>query len=302
MLDPRRLVILHSVIASGSVHGAARNLGYAPATVSQHLKALQAETGLVLFRRSGRGITPTPAAHRLAQASQESLESLHRLEDVVVALRDGHEEHFAITCFPSAAKVWLPHVAARVRAAYPDVLLEISLNEPFAGRGQRTPDLDIRTASTEEPPPVRDGYTARVLVDESYRVVMRRDHPLAVQEIVSMADLAGEPWIDDDLYDSPSGVILDEAWRASGLQPRYVARLDDHHAALAFIEVGMGITMMPQLALDDLPPGVITRPLVNPTVERRILAYVRDGVAHHPIVERAWESLQRLAEAPPAGS
>ena len=48
-------------MATGSVSGAAASLGYTPSAISQHLSALQRETGLALVERRGRGIEPTAA-------------------------------------------------------------------------------------------------------------------------------------------------------------------------------------------------------------------------------------------------
>ncbi len=58
MISPHRLRVLKAVLAAGSLHGAARNLHYSPATVSQHMTELSRETGLELFVRRGRGLDP----------------------------------------------------------------------------------------------------------------------------------------------------------------------------------------------------------------------------------------------------
>ena len=58
MLDVHRLRVFRSVVASGSIQAAATNLGYTPSAVSQHVTALQRETGLALISRVGRGIEP----------------------------------------------------------------------------------------------------------------------------------------------------------------------------------------------------------------------------------------------------
>ncbi|WP_157602895.1 helix-turn-helix domain-containing protein, partial [Promicromonospora kroppenstedtii] len=66
MLDVHRLRVFRSVVASGSIGAAAANLGYTPSAVSQHVSALQRETGLKLLARHGRGIRPTAAGRALA--------------------------------------------------------------------------------------------------------------------------------------------------------------------------------------------------------------------------------------------
>ena len=70
MLDPHRLNVFRSVVASGSIQAAADNLGLTASAVSQHLSALAKETGLVLFERSGRRIVPTTVARLLAERTR----------------------------------------------------------------------------------------------------------------------------------------------------------------------------------------------------------------------------------------
>ena len=82
MLDPHRLRVFRSVIASGSVQAAADNLGLTSSAVSQHLAALQKETGLRLFQRVGRGIAPTEAALVLDAQSDEVMSQWGRLDQV----------------------------------------------------------------------------------------------------------------------------------------------------------------------------------------------------------------------------
>ena len=59
MLDAHRLRVFSAVVAAGSINKAAANLGYTPSAISQHITALQRETGLRLIERSGRGIETT---------------------------------------------------------------------------------------------------------------------------------------------------------------------------------------------------------------------------------------------------
>jgi DNA-binding transcriptional LysR family regulator len=103
MLDVQRLRVFRAVVASGSVQAAADHLGYTPSAISQHLTALQRETGLVLFEKAGRGIAPTPTAKVLAAESDELMGSLTRLGGVVDGLREGRSGSVTIGTFDSAA-------------------------------------------------------------------------------------------------------------------------------------------------------------------------------------------------------
>jgi DNA-binding transcriptional LysR family regulator len=295
MLDVHRLTILRAVVASGSIHAAATNLGYTPSTISQHIRTLQQETGLTLFETSGRGITPTAAGLQLATESEEVLICLARLEATVADLRDGRSSSLVLACFASVAQAWIPSLAAALSSHIPGVLLEISLNEPHEGPGRRPPDIDVRTESLRDPPPVLEGFRRYLLREEELRVVVPHTHAAAAAPQVALASLAGEPWIDNDVYDSPTGQIVSQACRAAGFTPRYVARSDDHHAAVSLVAAGLGVTVLPELALQRVPRTVTHVALVNPTPRRRIVAHVRESVAHLPTVRAGLRLLQRSA-------
>ena len=139
MLDPHRLRVFRSVVASGSVQAAADNLGLTSSAVSQHLSALQRETGLTLFQRVGRGIAPTEAALVLDAQSDEVMSQWNRLDAVVADLRDGRSGRLSIGYFSSAGANWMPSLVKRLTAEFPDLVLELVLNEVE----QRVPRLDI---------------------------------------------------------------------------------------------------------------------------------------------------------------
>ncbi|MEW2217996.1 LysR family transcriptional regulator [Streptomyces sp. NPDC006990] len=274
MLSARRLEILHAVLAAGSVNAAARNLNYSPATISQHLTALASETGLVLFEREGRGIVPTDAALHLAEQAQSVLADFARLERTVADLRAGQGEHLALACFASAAEELIPEVVRAVRELRPNITTEVSLNEPVDGRGRRRPDLDIRTEPVDGAEIRLEGYLRHELLTEELLAVLPATHPLAGARSLPLGELRTEPWIDHDIYDSPTGQIILGACTAAGFAPRYVARLDNHHAALSLVRAGIGITVLPRLAVPD-PPGTLVAVPLTPAVRRRIVLHAR---------------------------
>ncbi len=294
MIDVQRLRVFRAVVASGSVQAAADHLGFTPSAVSQQISALQRETGLVLFEKAGRGIAPTAAAKVLASESEDLMESLNRLGGVVDHLRDGHTGTLTIGAFSSAAQFWLPTVAKGLRRDFPDLVLDLALNElgpETPGVGRR--DLDITTEDADLEAVERPGYSRHVLAEETYRVAAPRGHELLTEwdHQVPMLALAGQPVIDNDYHGNTCTLIIRNACRAAGFSPRYVARAEDHHTALAFVAAGVGVTILPALAVPESMPGVDSRELVNPSPRRRIVVHVRDAVAGSPPVTRALDLL-----------
>lgn len=293
MLHPQRLLVLRAVLAAGSINGAARNLNYSAATISQHMTALARETGLVLLEKQGRGIVPTAAARELAAQAGSVLADFDRLERVVADLRGGQAEPLAVACFASAAEQWMPDLVSAVREHRPNLTVEVSLNEPVDGRGRRRPDLDVRTEPADGVEVELDGYERHLLLVEDLVVVLPADHRFADRTTIALRDLGDEPWIDHDIYDSPIGRIVRSACTAAGFTQRHAARLDDHRAALRVVAAGVGITVLPLLAVAELPDGLVARPL-TPTVRRRVVAYVRTD-RRAALIRVALDSLTRSA-------
>src|SRR4030095_5031757 len=89
MLDVHRLRVFRSVVASGSIQAAAANLGYTASGGSQHVSALERETGLALITRIGRGIEPTAAGLALADEIDGVLSRLGDVQSFVDDLPAG---------------------------------------------------------------------------------------------------------------------------------------------------------------------------------------------------------------------
>ena len=284
MLEVNRLKVFRAVVASGSVQAAARHLGYTPSTISQHITALQRETGLTLFEKSGRGIVPTATGRLLASESEEVMSQLARLTGMVDDLRAGHTGSLEIASFSSAAQEWLPAVVRRLREEFPALVIDLALNELGTARGA---DIDIRVEDPDDEVAVPDGWCRRVLAEESYVCVVPADHPLADRGRIGLADLEGEAWIRDDRVESMCTRIIGRSAAAAGVVPNYVARSDDHHTAIAFAAAGVGVCVLPRLATLRAPAGTVSLDLTDPAPRRRVVALLRASSESNPAAQRA---------------
>jgi DNA-binding transcriptional LysR family regulator len=294
MLDPRRLSVFRAVVASGSVQAAADNLGLTSSAVSQHLSALQKETGLVLFQRDGRGIAPTVAARELAAESDEAMSQWGRLDSVVSDLREGRVGRLTIGYFASAGTAWMPALLKRLTSELPGLTVELVLSE-YTPRTQ-VPDIDV--VFDGSPEITRPGYRSIPLAVDPFVAVIHRDHELAAARSVPLADLRLETWVRADLPKGPGHKILMDACAAAGFTPRFSVQAQEHYSALAFVAAGVGIAVIPRLAARALPPEVVRVRLTDPTPVRHIGALVRDSGPRNLAAERVLEMLQELNTHP----
>ncbi|OLL75002.1 putative LysR-family transcriptional regulator [Pseudonocardia sp. Ae168_Ps1] len=296
MLDTHRLRVFRSVVASGSVQGAAANLGYTPSAVSQHVTALQRETGLALFERAGRGLRATAAGLVLADQADAILSRLGEAEVVVADLRAGRTGALSLSYFASVGGAWLPRVVRRLGTEFPDVRLDLALREWLPDDPADRSDLQI---AVERPDfEAWPGFTAHHLLDDPYVAVLPETHPLADRAEIELAELSGERWVDNDFARGWCRRNLVEACTAAGFRPPFHVEAHDYPTALAFVAAGIGITVLPELGAVRIPAGTCAVPVVRPVPVRSILAVVRDAAAHTPPVLAALDELRAVAAIP----
>ena len=295
MLDPHRVRVFRSVVASGSVQAAADNLGLTSSAVSQHLAALQRETGLTLFHRVGRGIAPTDAALVLDAQTDEVMSQWFKVDQLVADLREGRSGRLSIGYFASAGAAWMPSLVKRLTQEFPDLVLELVLNEVEQRPGTR-PDIDL----VIDPPdaPVPSGYRRIDLTEDQFVAVVPRGHALAEAGVVALTDLRGETWVSNDHPRSFGHRLLVATCAAAGFRPRFTVQAQDHYTAIGFVAAGIGVTVLPGLAARTLPATVVRLDIAPPAPVRHLAALVRDLGAPSPAADRAVALLTDLIHQP----
>jgi DNA-binding transcriptional LysR family regulator len=300
MLDVRRLRVLRSVVTSGSISAAAVNLGYTASAVSQQLGVLEREAGIRLLEKAGRGVRPTAAGRLLARHADEIMSRLTTAEDELADLRAGRTGRLRVHYFATAGAALVPPAEAAFTAHYPGVRLDLRLHEPAYNTEQAaTGEADIQLVVLR-PGATRDD-TERVtlvhLLDDVYHVVLPRGHRLADQDTVDLADLADDPWVDNEFPPGTCRAIMMDAFAAAGFVPNFVVESNDYATAQGFVAAGLGVTLVPGLGLGSAPAGVVVRSAANPRPVRSIYAAVADGVVGQPAVAGMVEALRAAAAA-----
>ncbi len=296
MLDVHRLRVFRSVVASGSIQAAAANLGYTASAVSQHVTALQRETGLSLMTRVGRGVQPTAAGLALAEEIDGVLARLGEAESLVGDLRAGRTGSLSIAYFASVGAAWMPQVVRALVTDFPGIRLDLSLSEEVPSNPAERADIQIAVAHEDLQSPV--GVRAHHLIDDPYVAVLPINHPLAGGVEVELAQLADDRWVDNDFARGWCRRNLVEACRAAGFSPPFHVEAHDYPTAIAFVDAGIGLTVLPSLGAVNLPPGAVAVPVVSPTPVRSIYALVQNSVADSPPAVTALRALGEAVREP----
>lgn len=281
MLDLRRLRVLKAVVDTGSVTAAAARLSYTPSAVSQQVAALEREAGTPLLERIGRGVRPTAAGSLLAERASELLDRLADAEAALAALRHGRIGTLHVLAFQTAGAGLVPAVVREFRRTHPDVVLDIGAAEPDVSvAAVRQGTADVAIAVDPSPvAPMEDGLVRVPLLADEYRVLLRRDHPLAARRRVALADLAGEAWITTSSCPGICEAAALRACEAAGFSPRFAHVAEDYYGAQGYVEEGLGVALVPMLALGGVRSGLVSRPVRGTPPVRHVYAAARAGSA-----------------------
>jgi len=133
------------------------------------------------------------------------------------------------------------------------------------------------------------------LFDDPFHVVVGLEHPLAAASQLELSDLAGQRIVGSPSDCSPWGLDLRQMCSRANVAPDFEScyRTADFGALQAIVATGRGITLVPELALTAVQPGVVARPLRGGPVRHVRLAMLA-GVAPTPPCRAMTEVLREL--------
>jgi DNA-binding transcriptional LysR family regulator len=276
MLDVRRLRVLQAVVETGSVTKAAARLSYTPSAISQQLATLEREAGLALVERAGRGLRPTAAGRLLADHAAGVLARLDEAEAALGALRNGRTGRVSVAAFFTAGASLVPIAVRDFRRDHPDVAVDVAVAEPDeAVERVRSGRSDVGVVVP--PGPIADLH-CRHLLDDPYRVVLPVDHPLAGRDRIRLADLAADPWIATASAPGYCQQQVLDACAAAGFTPRYAMEADEYPTTQGYAAAGLGVALVPLLALGAVAAGVVVRRIDGAEPVRRVCAVTRPSL------------------------
>jgi DNA-binding transcriptional LysR family regulator len=310
MLELKHLRVFKEVVERGSFSAAAEALNYSQPAVSQQIAALERATGAKLVDRNARGVRPTDAGRALLGHAEAVLAQLAEAEAELEAIGTLRSGKVRLVSFPTGGSSLIPPATAAFHDRYPGVDLILSVAEPPAGLDQlRAGDVDI--ALLLEPGFAGgsgdDGIERIHLLDDPMFLALPQDHALAGRRSLRLSELADETWMhgSNEECSCPDGMIFVRACHAAGFEPRVALHSDDYAAIQGFVAAGVGVALIPQLALQSVRDDVVIRRLSEPKPIRRVVAAVNGNGYRSPATEAMLEILREVSagyldESPPA--
>ncbi|MGI5469385.1 LysR family transcriptional regulator [Streptomyces sp. CA-132043] len=297
MIEARHLRVLRAVARTGSFSAAARELGCTQPAVSQQIKALEQSAGTPLIVRTGREMRLTEAGEALVRHAAGILAGLTAAEEEVAAIAGLRAGRVRLVSFPSGSSTLVPTALAAMRSAHPGTAVSLDEAEPprsiemlrggdceiaLAFRYPEVPGADPAAESEWD-----DLVVRRVLTDRLVGLVPER-HRFAGVGRAGFAELAEEPWIAGCPRCRRHLVSVCEN---AGFTPRIDFATDDYPAVIGLVGAGLGVAALPELALSSVRPKGARTILLEPVVQREIVALTLPDLAQVPAVTAMLDQL-----------
>lgn len=238
-----------AVLDAGSVMGAARRLQAQQPTLSRHIAELEAQLGMPLFERTGRGVVPTITGLAIADAARHMQEGAEQMARTLARRSAATTGTVRITTSDVAATWLLPPVITALQQAEQGLQIELVASNTVVNLLRREADIAVRMVR-----PTQSSLVARKLGEIGICAAAHEDYLRRAGTPRTPQDLARHTLIG---YDTDT--TIEQGFARLGLplaRGQFALRTDNHVVYSELVAAGAGIGFVAAYTLPYLP-GVL---------------------------------------------
>lgn len=265
-METRQLEYFVAVAEELSFTKAAQRLFAVQSSVSSAIRALETELHTTLFERSTRRVALSDAGAAFLPEAKAALEALERAKSVVQEATGGMRGSIRIGVLSSVDVLDLPGVLGAFHRRYP--LVDIRVTVSVTGSTGHADDVRhgrLDMALLGLPPADLTGLRTMVLATRRFVALLPTGHRLADRDELTLADLAGEGFV-DTARGFGNRVVADRAFEAIGAPRRIVVEVSDIATVPEYVQAGLGVAVVPTLRIAP-DPAMVIRPLAGPPLQ-----------------------------------
>lgn len=292
-MDPRQLRYFCMLAETCHFGHAAEALHVTPSALSQAMRQLEAELNVVLFHRTTRQVTLTPAGQWLQEEAQQILARLRGAAAAIQRFSRGTAGKLRLGFTGASTFAYLPRIAREIKSALKgvDLSFRAGMLTPQQCELLRSGALDLGFI---RPPAIGSDIATVPFAEEPLLLAFPDDHPLAHRPRLELADLKDETWVAYRAKHSLINAAATALCREAGFEPTRAYRCWETSVLMALVAAGMGIAMVPGGVQAFPMRGVVLREAPGAAPLEIVLAYQADS--DNPAVEAVVRVLSDLAD------
>lgn len=286
-IKPAHLQTLAAVVRYGNFGEAALELGLSQSAVSYSIATLENELGVMLLHRGRSGATLTAAGESVMGLAEQVLDLLSQIVQVSTAHRGLQGGRVRVGVFRSVGTYLLPAAIAQFRDRCPQIAVTITEFADSAAVQQALKTQAIDLGFTDESS-IGSEFELRPLFDDPYVVLLppgsgHQGQPLTWQDLAAyplLSEAPGNVWYTRlKAYLKSCGVALTVAYE-----------IREDSTRVGMVAQGLGAAIIPRLAAEPIPPGVLVGELPVPFQRPIGIALLAESI-HPPAVFAFVETL-----------
>jgi DNA-binding transcriptional LysR family regulator len=249
------LRVFRDVVESGSFVKAAERLDISTAMTSKHVANLERQLGVRLLNRTTRHLSLTEAGSVYYEQCREALDILQAAEAAVGSQTDQPRGVLKITAPGWFATAKFANILVAYRARYPDVLIDLRLENRFVDLVEEGYDMALR--ATSEPSPtmiVRPLCKVPFVLVGSPSYLKERGYPQHPGELSDRHEIVLPTYANLETveFSGPDGVVT--------VKNSAVLKTNDSSMSLRLVRAGIGLAYFPEwIVAEELASGALTR-------------------------------------------
>lgn len=267
-MDWDKLRIFHAVADAGSLTHAGDTLHLSQSAVSRQIRALEESLGTTLFHRHARGLILTEQGELLFEATSAMAK---RLDTAAARIRDSEEEVFGelrVTTTTGFGSLWLAPRLPALYAKYPDLKIDLMLEERVLDLPMREADVAIRMKEPSQADLIRKrlmGVRMRLYASPDY--LARYGLPQNLPDVADHRLICQNP----GAAQVSAGAVL--VAHLMSYEPRSTLKVNNYFGVLQGVVSNLGIGVLPDYLTQDFPALVRVLPDVESAEVPVFLAY-----------------------------
>ena len=267
-MDWDKLRIFHAVADAGSLTAAGDTLHLSQSAVSRQIRALEESLNTTLFHRHARGLILTEQGELLFDATNSMV---RRLDTAAARIRDSEEEVFGelrVTTTTAFGTLWLVPRLPALYAKYPDLKIDLMLEERVLDLPMREADVAIRMKEPSQADLIR-----RKLMSVQMRLYASPEYLASQGTPEKMRDMANHRLICQHTSSAQvaAGASLVQQLLANEIHSTLT--VNNYFGVLQAVLSNLGIGVLPDYVVEDFPNLVRVLPDVESNEVPVFLAY-----------------------------
>ena len=287
----RQLRTFVAVAQHGSFSQAGQAIGLSQSAVSHSIKELEAEMGVRLLDRTTREVLLSEAGQQLATRLERLLEELNTTLLDVRSYGEQRSGTVRVAASQTPSAHLMPQCLASSQLRYPDIRVILHDRvQQWVLQSVRNAEVDFGIVIG----PLQDAdFDSEEILQEPFLLLCHQDDALAQVPQAQWSMLAGRAMVQD--YASGSRLLVDAALQRLALNVQVVQEIGHPATLYPMVEAGIGISILPALAL-PLPSGrKLTVRRLYPEINRSLMLIKRKNRSLTPAAEAIWQEVRQQA-------